>query len=71
MLKNDPLHGETLQSIMEYLVDFYGFETLGQKIKINCFTQNPSIKSSLSFLRRTEWARKKVENLYCETISKT
>jgi uncharacterized protein (DUF2132 family) len=68
MQNNDPLHGKTLQSIVEYLVDFYGFETLGQKIKIKCFTENPSIKSSLTFLRKTDWARKKVEELYCETI---
>lgn len=71
MQNNDPLHGKTLQSIVEYLVDFYGFETLSQRIKIKCFTENPSIKSSLTFLRKTDWARKKVEELYCETISKT
>lgn len=71
MQNNDPLHGKTLQAIVEYLVDFYGFETLGQKIKIKCFTENPSIKSSLTFLRKTDWARKKVEELYCETILKT
>ena len=71
MQNNDPLHGKTLQSIVEYLLDFYGFETLSQKIKIKCFTENPSIKSSLTFLRKTDWARKKVEELYCETISKT
>ncbi|WP_415060331.1 VF530 family DNA-binding protein [Flavobacterium sp.] len=70
MQHNDPLHGKTLQSILEYLVEFYGFETLSQKIKIRCFTENPSIKSSLTFLRKTDWARKKVEELYCETISK-
>ncbi len=70
MQNNDPLHGKTLQSILEYLVDFYGFETLSQKIKIKCFTENPSIKSSLTFLRKTDWARKKVEELYRETISK-
>ncbi|WP_035655764.1 VF530 family protein [Flavobacterium filum] len=70
MQHNDPLHGKTLQSILDYLVEFYGFETLSQKIKIRCFTENPSIKSSLTFLRKTDWARKKVEELYCETISK-
>lgn len=70
MQHNDPLHGKTLQSILDYLVDYYGFETLSQKIKIKCFTENPSIKSSLTFLRKTDWARKKVEELYCETISK-
>jgi uncharacterized protein (DUF2132 family) len=71
MQNNDPLHGKTLQSIVEYLVEFYGFETLSLRIKIKCFTENPSIKSSLTFLRKTDWARKKVEELYCETISKT
>lgn len=71
MQNNDPLHGKTLQSIVEYLVEFYGFKNLSQKIKINCFTENPSVKSSLTFLRKTEWARKKVEELYCQTISKT
>ena len=71
MQNNHPLHGKTLQSIVEYLVDFYGFETLSQKIKIKCFTENPSIKSSLTFLRKTDWARKKVEEMYCETIAKT
>jgi uncharacterized protein (DUF2132 family) len=70
MQNSDPLHGKTLQSIVEYLVGFYGFETLSKKIKIKCFTENPSIKSSLTFLRKTDWARKKVEELYCETISK-
>lgn len=68
MQNSDPLHGKTLQSILEYLVDFYGFEILSQKIKIKCFTENPSIKSSLTFLRKTDWARKKVEELYRETI---
>jgi uncharacterized protein (DUF2132 family) len=71
MQNNDPLHGKTLQTIVEFLVEFYGFETLSQKIKINCFTENPSVKSSLTFLRKTDWARKKVEELYCQTISKT
>lgn len=69
MQNNDPLHGKTLQSIVEHLVDFYGFETLSQKIKIRCFTENPSIKSSLTFLRKTDWARKKVEELYYKTIT--
>ena len=60
----DPLHGITLQIILEQLVDYYGFDTLGELIKIKCFTDNPSIKSSLTFLRKTDWARKKVEELY-------
>ncbi len=67
---NDPLHGITLQIIVEQLVDFYGFDTLGELIKIKCFSDNPSIKSSLTFLRKTEWARKKVEELYVKSLSK-
>jgi uncharacterized protein (DUF2132 family) len=66
----DPLHGITLQRILEILVDFYGFDTLGELIKIKCFTDNPSIKSSLTFLRKTDWARKKVEELYIRTLPK-
>ena len=66
----DPLHGITLQRILEILVDFYGFDTLGELIKIKCFNDNPSIKSSLTFLRKTDWARKKVEELYIRTLPK-
>lgn len=66
----DPLHGITLQRILEILVEFYGFDTLGELIKIKCFTDNPSIKSSLTFLRKTDWARKKVEELYVRTLPK-
>jgi len=66
----DPLHGITLQKILEQLVDYYGFDTLSELIKIKCFTDNPSIKSSLTFLRKTDWARKKVEELYIRTIPK-
>lgn len=66
----DPLHGVSLQTILEKLVSFYGFDTLGEIIKIKCFTENPSIKSSLTFLRKTEWARKKVEELYIKSLSK-
>ena len=66
----DPLHGITLQRILEQLVDYYGFDTLGELIKIKCFTDNPSIKSSLTFLRKTDWARKKVEDLYIKTCPK-
>lgn len=66
----DPLHGITLQRILEILVEFYGFDTLGELIKIKCFTDNPSIKSSLTFLRKTDWARKKVEELYIRTLPK-
>lgn len=60
----DPLHGKTLESILNELVDFYGWEQLGNMISIRCFTHDPSIKSSLAFLRKTPWARSKVENLY-------
>lgn len=66
----DPLHGITLQKIVETLVDQYGFDTLGELIPIKCFTSNPSVKSSLSFLRKTDWARKKVEDLYVKSLSK-
>ncbi len=69
-VSKDPLHGITLQRILEQLVDHYGFETLGELITIKCFTEKPSIKSSLTFLRKTDWARKKVEELYLKTISK-
>lgn len=62
--KKDPLHGITLEMILNELVDFYGWEQLGNMITIRCFTHEPSIKSSLHFLRRTPWARTKVENLY-------
>lgn len=67
---NNPLHGITLQSIVEQLVDFYGFDTLGELIKIKCFTENPSVKSSLTFLRKTDWARKKLEELYLHNYNK-
>jgi uncharacterized protein (DUF2132 family) len=66
----DPLHGITLQIILEQLVAFYGFDTLGELIKIKCFNDNPTIKSSLTFLRKTDWARKKVEELYLRTLPK-
>jgi len=65
---NNPLHGVKLVDILEYLVTQYGWETLGKEINIKCFTNNPSIKSSLKFLRRTQWARDKVENLYLLSI---
>jgi uncharacterized protein (DUF2132 family) len=68
--KNNPLHGITLQKMLEQLVEFYGFDTLGELIKIQCFTDNPSVKSSLTFLRKTDWARKKVEELYIDSLSK-
>ncbi|MDB9779937.1 VF530 family protein [Flavobacteriaceae bacterium] len=66
---NNPLHGVKLVDILEHLVDKYGFEDLGERITIRCFTDNPSIKSSLKFLRRTPWARAKVEQLYLKSQS--
>ncbi|WP_306550244.1 VF530 family protein [Daejeonella sp.] len=66
-MSNDPLHGKTLEMILVNLVEFYGWEKLGTLIRINCFTDNPSISSSLKFLRKTDWARKKVEDLYLKT----
>ena len=61
----DPLHGKRLDAILEELVEYYnGFEELGKQINIRCFNENPSINSSLKFLRKTDWARKKVESLY-------
>ena len=66
----DPLHGVTLQKIVETLVEYYGFDTLGELIKIKSFNENPSVKSSLTFLRKTDWARKQVEELYIKTIQK-
>ena len=62
--KNNPLHGKTLQFILEYLIDYYGWKTMGMHVNIKCFNENPSIKSSLTFLRKTPWARKKVEELF-------
>ncbi|MFD0761422.1 VF530 family protein [Lutibacter aestuarii] len=67
---NNPLHGVKLSEILQYLVAIYGWEELGSRIKINCFNSNPSIKSSLKFLRRTPWARDKVEHLYLNSIQK-
>ena len=61
---NDPLHGVTLEMILTRLVERFGWDGLGSRIRIRCFTDNPSLKSSLKFLRRTPWARKKVEELY-------
>lgn len=60
----DPLHGVTLEMIVTRLVEQYGWEELGRRIPIRCFTNNPGLKSALTFLRRTPWARKKVEDLY-------
>jgi len=61
---NNPLHGVSLEQMVNSLVAHYGWDELGNRIKIRCFTSDPSVKSSLKFLRKTSWARKKVENLY-------
>ena len=66
----DPLHGVTLKMVVTELVEIYGWEELGQLINIKCFNINPDISSSLKFLRRTPWAREKVENLYVKSINK-
>jgi|TARA_B110001450_G_C17662932_1_gene498164 uncharacterized protein (DUF2132 family) len=65
---NNPLHGIKLAEIIEYLYDEFGWVEMGERININCFTNNPSIKSSLKFLRKNQWARDKVEKLYLNTI---
>ncbi|MCJ7702308.1 MAG: VF530 family protein [Anaerolineales bacterium] len=67
---NNPLHGLTLKIILDRLVEQYGWEEMGNRVPIKCFSHNPSLKSSLKFLRRTPWARKKVEDLYLESIQK-
>lgn len=69
--KNNPLHAKTLQQILEHLHSHYNWEGLANKIKIKCFIDDPSIKSSLIFLRKTDWARKKVEDLYIKLISES
>ncbi len=63
---NNPMHGVTLKDILHSLVTYYGWSTLGKRIKVGCFTTNPSMKSSLKFLRKTPWARKEVEELFAE-----
>lgn len=65
---NNPLHSKTLEMILVFLIDRYGWEGLGDRIDINCFRFDPSIKSSLTFLRKTPWARKKVEDLYLDSL---
>jgi uncharacterized protein (DUF2132 family) len=65
---NNPLHGVKLADILEYLVEMYGWDELGNRINIRCFNSDPSIKSSLKFLRKTQWARDKVERLYLRSI---
>ena len=66
----DPLHGITLAAMLDTLVEKYGWEELGSRINIRCFNHDPSIKSSLKFLRRTPWAREKVEKLYVKSLRK-
>lgn len=65
---NNPLHGITLMDVLEFLVAMYGWENLGIKIRIRCFNNNPSFNSCLKFLRKTPWARAKVEKLYLDSI---
>ncbi len=68
---NDPLHGQTLEMVVTCLVEHFGWDVLGTRIKIRCFMSDPSVKSSLKFLRKTPWARKKVEDLFIELKSPT
>lgn len=68
-ISRDPLEGKTLEMILNRLVDHYGWDTLGEKIRIRCFNFDPGIKSSLTFLRKTPWAREKVEKLYLKLES--
>ncbi len=65
----DPMHGVTLETMVRFLVDAFGWEELGARIRIRCFTDDPSVKSSLKFLRKTPWARSKVEALYLSTVT--
>jgi uncharacterized protein (DUF2132 family) len=67
---NNPLHGMTLEKIVVSLQDFYGWEGLGERVRIRCFTHEPSVPSSLKFLRKTPWARKEVEDLFVFTLQK-
>jgi len=66
---NNPMHGVTLESIVVKLVEHYGWDELANRIKINCFKNDPSVKSSLKFLRKTPWAREQVEQLYLSTLA--
>jgi uncharacterized protein (DUF2132 family) len=67
---NNPLHGVTLEKVVTSLEGYYGWNGLAEKININCFKKDPSVKSSLKFLRKTPWAREKVEQLYINTFAK-
>ncbi|MGY8652214.1 MAG: VF530 family protein [Verrucomicrobiia bacterium] len=68
-ISNDPLHGITLEQIVTALVEHFGWQELGRQIRINCFNSDPSVKSSLKFLRKTPWARQKVEDLYIVALT--
>lgn len=68
---NNPLHGKTLEMIVTELHEHFGWEELGRRIPVNCFLSNPSVKSSLTFLRKTPWARQKVEDLYVRMLDDT
>jgi len=68
-MAKDPLHGKTLEAILNELVAHFGWDELGEIININCFNHDPSVNSSLTFLRKTPWARKKVEDLYVKSIA--
>jgi uncharacterized protein (DUF2132 family) len=68
--KNNPLHGVKLQEILEILIEEYGYNKLAQSVKIRCFTENPSLNSCLKFLRKTPWAREKVETLFVQMKKK-
>ena len=70
-MSKDPLEGKTLEFIVNFLVDYYGWEQLSTHINVKCFTNNPSVQSSLKFLRKTRWARKKVEDLYLSIIKQS
>ncbi|WP_115708180.1 VF530 family DNA-binding protein [Legionella sainthelensi] len=67
---NDPLHGITLETILKSLLICYGWEGLAERVNVNCFSTNPSIKSSLKFLRKTPWARTKIETLYLDSLKR-
>lgn len=66
--RNNPLHGKTLEMVVTDLANHFGWQELGRRIPVNCFINNPSVKSSLTFLRKTPWAREKVEALYIDTF---
>lgn len=66
---NNPLHGITLEQILNYLVEKFGWMEMNRRVKINCFLSNPSVSSSLKFLRKNNWARIKVERMYLESVS--